>query len=134
ADTRYDGYIQIGRMNDAGAAPGEARLLDGSYTAVLYDPSSGWSNLNDLLPPGSGWDLRYAYMISNNRMVVGRGMHDGRDVEYRLDLKTNEIVDMRGTYIDDIAAYNAPTNFLVPYGVNARGHVAGTEWYGGANA
>jgi probable HAF family extracellular repeat protein len=50
---------------------------DGTFLdprAFLYD-STGWHNLNDLLPSGSGWTLTQATGINQSEWIVGFGSH-----------------------------------------------------------
>jgi RHS repeat-associated protein len=82
-------------LNDQGVFIANRQLADGSTSAMLYDPASGWTDLNARLLPDSGWNLQYVYGLSNNTgFVVGRGLHDGAQAGYRLNLNTNEIVDV----------------------------------------
>ena len=59
-------------LNDANEVVGKADIANGDYHAffwrdgVMYD-------LNELIPPGSGWELRSAEDINNAKWIVGYG-------------------------------------------------------------
>jgi hypothetical protein len=68
--------IYLGRgiaysINDSGQIVG--------LGACLFDPTGQGNNifLNTLINPSSGWDLQYAYDISNNGWIVGQGNYNG---------------------------------------------------------
>lgn len=44
--------------------------------AFLHD-SGGMTDLNSLLPPGSGWELTLASAINDSGQIVGVGTHNG---------------------------------------------------------
>jgi hypothetical protein len=46
--------------------------------AFLAGPNRSFTNLNDALPAGSGWQLTEAFDINNRGEIVGRGVHDGQ--------------------------------------------------------
>jgi hypothetical protein len=57
----------------------------GSQVALSWKRASGIENLNDRLPPFSGWNLREAMAISpSGTVIVGYGVLDGRDRLFRL--------------------------------------------------
>jgi probable HAF family extracellular repeat protein len=49
-------------------------LHDVSYAAI-WDPDNGWQNLNDLIPPDSGWNLAAATGINDSGQIVGYGVN-----------------------------------------------------------
>ncbi len=64
-------------INDAGYVVGEAERDDGENHAFLW-VSGDMLDLNDLIPPNSGWLLLRANDINNQGQIVGRGMIDGQ--------------------------------------------------------
>jgi probable HAF family extracellular repeat protein len=63
-------------INDVGQVVGFAALPNGNQDAFLYD-SGVMTDLNDLLPPGSGWNVYQAARINNAGQIVGEGFHNG---------------------------------------------------------
>jgi probable HAF family extracellular repeat protein len=63
-------------INDAGQVVGFAALPSGVQHAFLYD-GGVMTDLNDLLPPGSGWEVYQAYGINASGQIVGEGFHNG---------------------------------------------------------
>ncbi|HYC61010.1 MAG TPA: hypothetical protein VEK79_15715 [Thermoanaerobaculia bacterium] len=91
-----------GVMTDLGVLPGhdQSRALDinHSKTIVGFSMKTGtsvqravmWSggvmyDLNDFLPPGSGWELKSATGINEHGQIVGGGVHFGVSRAFRLD-------------------------------------------------
>src|SRR5205807_1027049 len=100
----------------------------------LFDPTTGWKNLNDLLGPDSNWDLQVATAIDHTgHYIVGNGLYYGRELAYRLDLVTGELTnlgDFTGyPYIDP--GYIAGS-YRTATAVNANGDVVG--YFGATNA
>ncbi len=62
-------------INDAGMIVG--RSLAGGEAAFLHDGTS-MVNLNSLIDPQSGWQLRWAYDINNNGQITGYGSFNGQ--------------------------------------------------------
>jgi len=116
---------QISSLNDAGVMVGKIFTASGTTAAAVLDPDTGWQNLNDLLPPDSGWDLQGAVAINNAGQIVGSGEHDGRHAMFRIDRAAGEIVDL-GHDTDGPAAN--PLLFILPSSINAAGHVAGSQY------
>lgn len=65
-----------------------------------------WQNgelkmLDDLIPPDSGWDLRYAVAINDLGQIVGRGLPPGGDPEAAHAVLLNPIItgDLDGDFI-----------------------------------
>ena len=65
-------------MNDHDQAVGHAQCIasGGSLAAFLWSDGV-MHNLNDLIPPGSGWDLIKAFDINNAGEIVGFGLPPG---------------------------------------------------------
>jgi probable HAF family extracellular repeat protein len=57
-----------------------------SYTfPAVWDAVQGWQNLNDLIPPDSGWNLYGATGVNDQGQIVGYGMNaDGQTHAYLL--------------------------------------------------
>jgi probable HAF family extracellular repeat protein len=53
--------------------------------AAIWESGNGWRNLNDLIPPGSGWELISAAAINNRGQIIGVGFES---FEYRAFLLT----------------------------------------------
>lgn len=65
-----------------------------------------WQNgelkmLDDLIPPDSGWDLRFAVAINDLGQIVGRGLPPGGDPEARHAFLLNPIItgDLDGDFV-----------------------------------
>lgn len=65
-----------------------------------------WQNgelkmLDDLIPPDSGWDLRFAVAINDLGQIVGRGLPPGGDPEARHAFLLNPIItgDLDGDFL-----------------------------------
>jgi probable HAF family extracellular repeat protein len=63
-------------INDAGQIVGFAALPSGIQHAFLYD-SGVMTDLNDLIPPDSGWEVYQASGINSSGQIVGEGFHNG---------------------------------------------------------
>jgi RHS repeat-associated protein len=126
SDPRYGGsQLFVAGTNDAGAVIGFRALAAGSqYSAVLFDPASGWRDLNDLIPPDSGWNLQYARAINNAGQIAGYGLHEGAKAAFRLDVNTGEIVDVMHLQ----SFWNNPAFYILADSVSASGHVAGAVY------
>src|SRR5262249_29847712 len=94
SDPAYTGSGVVSDMNDRGRIVGHENLASGDQSAMLYDPDNGWTNLNDLVPADSGWNLRSADALNNAGQVAGIGVHDGRKAAFRLDLESGEMIDL----------------------------------------
>ena len=96
----YD--LGVGQMIDIGAPPGHAtseawainnlghvvgqtgsEVVFGDFDGFLYDGKSMF-DLNNLIPPNSGWHLVWAFDINDNDWIVGFGRHNGQDRAYLL--------------------------------------------------
>jgi RHS repeat-associated protein len=124
----YANSGQALHVNDAGVVVGYQNLTVGGSTAVMFDPASGWKNLNDLIPPDSNWDLRIARSIDpSSRYVVGDGAYYGRVAPFRLDLWTSEVTDL-GNFADYPYSDSTLNSQMTASArdINAQGHVAGS--------
>jgi probable HAF family extracellular repeat protein len=65
-------------INNAGQVAGWAYNASEAMTAVVWDHGV-ITNVNTLLPPGSGWSLLNAIDINANGWIVGRGYYGGQD-------------------------------------------------------
>jgi RHS repeat-associated protein len=120
----YDGGTSVAAMNNRGVMAGFLGF-QGAPVAAIYDPAAGWTNLNELLPGNSGWDLRYATGINDGDRVVGWGLHDGRHAMFRIDTTTREIVDLGHDWNGGFAD---PQLYILPSAINSFGHVAGSQY------
>lgn len=59
-----------------GYSDGEGRAGKFASHAFIGDPD-GLHDLNDLIPPASGWELRSAFAIDDDGRIVGEGDLDG---------------------------------------------------------
>ena len=65
-------------INDAGIIVGHSRDFDGEPHACLWEGSQIY-DLNQLIPPDSGWRLQEARGINRSGQIVGVGNHAGSD-------------------------------------------------------
>lgn len=75
-------------INDLGQVVGEAD--DGLLPPASIRVALLWSegevyDLNELIPPDSGWQLETAVAINRRGQIVGRGLHDGVRRAYLLN-------------------------------------------------
>ena len=72
-------FVEVGGMNDLDQVVGRADQFGGAYqTAFLWEASTGqMTDLQTLLPSGSGWALHQAFAINNAGQITGYGVHDG---------------------------------------------------------
>jgi probable HAF family extracellular repeat protein len=62
-------------INNNGQIVGHARCISsGAYLAAFLWQDGIMHNLNDLIPPDSGWQLRTAWDINDHGMIVGQGL------------------------------------------------------------
>jgi probable HAF family extracellular repeat protein len=64
-------------INDHSQVVGHSYLQSGSYHAFIYENGS-MADLNSLIDPSLGWDLRFAQDINNNGQIVGYGLIGGQ--------------------------------------------------------
>jgi probable HAF family extracellular repeat protein len=65
-------------LNEHGTAVGSANIAGPLIVdhAFIWNSEFGMRDLNSLIPPGSGWDLRIANGINNSGQIVGWGLRD----------------------------------------------------------
>ena len=63
-------------LNDAGDLVGASTRSDGSMAAVIWRQNQ-LTDLNTLIPAGSGWNLYRAWDIDENGVIVGEGISPG---------------------------------------------------------
>jgi probable HAF family extracellular repeat protein len=107
-------------VNDQGDMAGFYTLTSGERSAMAWTREGGIVDLNQVVPAASGWALRMALGINEQREVVGFGVH-GADVRaFRVDLASGTLTDLGALAAPfDHAAYQA-------HAINARGHIVGT--------
>jgi len=68
-------YSQAQAINSAGQVVGCSNLAVNGLSdhAFVYTSSGGMTDLNSLIPPGSGWDLEQATGINDSGWIVGYG-------------------------------------------------------------
>ena len=76
-------YSVAQSINNASKVVGYSRTSSGNYHAFLWDKNS-IKDLNNLIPPKSGWDLFDARSINNKRQIVGFGKFNGKTRAYLL--------------------------------------------------
>ena len=92
--------------------------------AAIFDPQVGWVNLNELIPPDSGWDLQDAWALKGN-LVTGIGLHDGVPEAYRLDVVTHDFTDLGAYAASTGPIVGPPSQILSPIAMNSAGHIVG---------
>jgi probable HAF family extracellular repeat protein len=70
-------------LNDSGRVVGASDSSAGRH-AFVWQSKVGMTDLNTLIPAGSGWTLYYAYGINTNGQIVGSGNQGGRGLGYLL--------------------------------------------------
>ncbi len=64
-------------INEDAVVVGEAKNAANAQRAFIYDSVHGLRDLNDLIPPGSGWELISATDINEAGQITGVGRIDG---------------------------------------------------------
>lgn len=72
-------------INNSGQMVGYATILSGARRAFIYD-GTAMRNLNDLIPPGSGWVLTEAFGINDSGQIVGQGTFNSQTRAFLLTL------------------------------------------------
>jgi uncharacterized membrane protein len=70
-------------INDAGVIVGDEETPTGFF-ATVYDPGTGWVNLNSVVATGAGWSLEFAHSINSEGQIEGIGRHNGVASAYLL--------------------------------------------------
>jgi RHS repeat-associated protein len=113
-------------MNRNGDLAGWYTLTSGERNAMAWTPEDGLRDLNMLIEPTSGWFLRAALGMNETRVIVGFGTHNSLHRAFRLDLTTQEIIDL-GTLDSPYQALSYNAN-----AINVHGHIVGTAGYDGS--
>lgn len=66
-------------LNNCGVIVGAFGPFSDADRAFVWDAVEGFRDLNDLIPPKSGWKLETATAINNRGRIVGWGEHDGEE-------------------------------------------------------
>jgi hypothetical protein len=126
----YLGSGQAFRVNDAGIVLGYQTLTGGTQTAMMFIPTEGWKNLNQMLAevvPDNDWDLQVARDVDpTGRFVVGDGMYYGRHMPFRFDTQTREVVPL-GRFEEFPFTLNGFEDWVIARArsINADGHIVG---------
>jgi len=81
-------------INEQGIVVGASWLPDHDSCRTCYQPRAfaftgeQFIDLNDLLPAGSEWTLRYAYGINNNGKIIGQGVIRGEEHAFLLEISS----------------------------------------------
>lgn len=70
--TSYAGYI-----SDANVILGESTIASGDTHAFLWSQTKGMQDLNDLIPPNSGWVINHVSAMNSAGQIVGFGTING---------------------------------------------------------
>jgi probable HAF family extracellular repeat protein len=121
-------YNQANAINAAGQIVGTADphcVPCANPVAWLREPGGALTDLNTLIPTGSGWTLEQANGINDRGQIVGAGLHNGALHAYLLspsfaanvNFATSSAAVPAGYVADSGAAYGARGNGLT-YGWN----------------
>lgn len=88
-------YSDPSDINDLGQIVGESATAGGLPHAFLWENGT-MIDLNDVLPPDSGWELYGAYFINNSGRIVGIGIYNGSFQWFVLDRGNNPPVAVAG--------------------------------------
>lgn len=71
-------------INDSGVIVGKAQIESGEFHAFIH-ANGQMRDLNDFLPPNSGWTLFTAHAISSDGRIVGYGVLNGESRGFVLE-------------------------------------------------
>jgi uncharacterized protein (TIGR03000 family) len=96
------GTLSAAKPSKALGINNNGQVVGGSYTASGQNHAFLWqdgtmSDLNDLIPPGSGRVLGDAYAINNVGQIVGQGVHNGQTDAYLLTPDSSALTAPAGT-------------------------------------
>ena len=93
----------------AGVAVGWFLVEDGTYHAFV-NTEDGSSDLNDLITPGTGWNLDQAFAVNASGSIVGNGRLNGQPGAFRL----TRVADDNDTTAPTITALSASPSSITP--------------------
>lgn len=80
----FGGPSQVWGLNNDNEVVGNTRIGE-QVRAFLWREQNGMQDLNDLLPPDSGWTLSGAFGINDAGQIVGDGSFNGRSTAFLLN-------------------------------------------------
>lgn len=79
-------YSLANSINDIGVVVGNSYIAgDSALHPFVYDAATGMLDLNDLIPPGSGWQLRDAFAVNSSGQIAVNGEFDGKRLAVLLE-------------------------------------------------
>lgn len=109
------GSSEARSINEAGQVVGRSWTFSGRVHAFLHD-GFVMRDLNDLIPPGSGWELISAEAINDRGEIVGQGLFEGRRRAFMLvpcaDCGPRCLADLTGASDPNHPAYGIPDGSL----------------------
>src|SRR5262249_49883434 len=81
------GLSSANAINSAGQVVGESGTASGNHAFITDLASMQMQDLNDLIPPGTGWKLFEATDINDAGQIVGSGNINGQTHAYLLTLE-----------------------------------------------
>jgi uncharacterized membrane protein len=91
-DTTVSGLYTANAVNASHVVAGSISLGGGLLHAAIWQPSGTVTDLNTLLPPGSGWTLVNAFGINDNGDIVGIGDYNGVQSGFLLNTGASMLV------------------------------------------
>jgi probable HAF family extracellular repeat protein len=113
--THLGGYNGVGSINDSNVIVGGTYLPETRREfAWVATEAAGVTDLNDLIDPAGGWRLLYATAINNAGQIVGAGVHEGREMAFRLDPNPTLTISRSGA--DVVVGWpSGPTGFVLQH-------------------
>lgn len=96
-----------------------------TFRAFIWQ-SGVMTDLNELIPPGSGWLLTFAYGINDNGQIVGEGLHNGARRAFLY--QDGEVVDLT-----DATVCGSSCVLYTARGINNLGQIVGGGVFGSAS-